>query len=216
MGCTSHFLSPLTPCDQLTAVSNSILAGLPNGAKLQATHSALLPTGCPLPPLSLRACQANVFPAMTKKSLISIGQLCNDGYDATFTADHVPLTKDGSTHITRHRNTTHGLWTISLLGGTPPTSTFPGAALAHSVYKMTTLQDLVIYLHHACFSPVPSTWIKAIDAGYFSTWPGLTSDLVRKHLPKSVATAKGHLRLDRKNVRSTQPTAPLPATEPTT
>ena len=81
---------------------------------------------------------------------------------------------------------------------------------------MTTLRDLVTYLHRACFSPVTRTWTKAIDAGFFSTWPGLTSDLVRKHLPKSLATAKGHLKQDRKNVRSTKSTTmdPSPTLNP--
>jgi hypothetical protein len=76
---------------------------------------------------------------------------------------------------------------------------------------MTTKRDLIIYLHRAAFSPVVSTWTKAIDAGFFTTWPGLTSDLVRKHLPKSLATAKGHLKQSPKNLRSTK----LPALPPT-
>ena len=53
-----------------------------------------------------------------------------------------------------------------------------------------------------------STWTSAITSGFFATWPGLTSALVRKHLPKSLATAKGHLRQDRKNVRSTRNNSP--------
>ena len=153
---------------------------------------------------------------MTGKSLLSIGQLCDDGYHATFTADHVQLTKHGSSHVIGHRDPTNGLWNVPLLGSHQPTNTFPVTSVSNSAYEMQTLPDLVTYLHRACFSPVPATWTKAIDAGYFATWPGLTSDLVRKHLAKSVATAKGHLRQDRKNVRSTKPTAPLPAPEPTT
>jgi hypothetical protein len=46
---------------------------------------------------------------------------------------------------------------------------------------MTTKQDLILYLHRAAFSPVVSNWTKAINAGFFTTWPGLTSGLVRKH-----------------------------------
>jgi hypothetical protein len=69
-----------------------------------------------------------------------------------------------------------------------------------------------------CFSPATSTWTDAIDAGFFTTWPGLTAALVRKHLPKSLATAKGHLKQDRTNVRSTQPAGlpTPPANSPTT
>ena len=64
---------------------------------------------------------------------------------------------------------------------------------------------MVQYLHAACFSPVPSTWCKAIRRGYFATFPGLTEKLVQKHLPKSDATTKGHQNQSRKNVRSTKP-----------
>ena len=57
---------------------------------------------------------------------------------------------------------------------------------ANSAYHMNTLPALVQFLHRACFSPVVDTWCKAIDAGYFTTCPGLTSKLVRKHLPVSI------------------------------
>ena len=61
------------------------------------------------------------------------------------------------------------------------------------------------YLHLAAFSPVPATWIKAIQKVLFQSWPGLTTKAVGKYLPKSIATNKGHLDQTRKNFRSTQP-----------
>ena len=69
---------------------------------------------------------------------------------------------------------------------------------------MRTKAVLVQYLHRFAFIPVVHTWTKAIDAGYFVTWPGLTSKLVRKHLPKLLATAKGHLKQDQNNICSTK------------
>ena len=81
----------------------------------------------------------------------------------------------------------------------------------HSAYEMTTQADLVQLLHRAAFSPVNSTWTQAIYAGCFTTWTGLTSVLVRKYLPKSLATTKGHMRQDRQNIRSTK-TAVRPTT----
>jgi hypothetical protein len=41
----------------------------------------------------------------------------------------------------------------------------------------------------------------------------LTSEQVRKHLPKSDATIKGHLQQQRQNLRSTQATPPIPTIE---
>ena len=52
------------------------------------------------------------------------------------------------------------------------------------------------------------TWTKAIENGQYITWPGLTSKLVRKHLPLSEETTLGHLHLLRQGIRQT-------ATDPT-
>jgi hypothetical protein len=60
------------------------------------------------------------------------------------------------------------------------------------------------------FSPEPSTFLRAIQRGHFSSWPGLTASLVTKHLAKSLATSKGHLRMQQQNIQSTKITADLP------
>jgi hypothetical protein len=73
---------------------------------------------------------------------------------------------------------------------------------AHSVYECSSNRYLVRFLHAVAFCPVRDTWIKAIRVGHFATWPGLTEDLVRTHLPKELATLKGHLSQRRKNLRS--------------
>ena len=72
------------------------------------------------------------------------------------------------------------------------------------IRKQQPAKDLVQYLHAACFSPVKSTWLKAIQNNQFITWPGLTTELVNKHLPKSIATAQGHLHRERQNLQSTK------------
>jgi hypothetical protein len=64
-------------------------------------------------------------------------------------------------------------------------------------------KDLINYLHAACFSPVKSTWIRAIKNGNFSSWPGLTEHAVEKNLSKSTSTTKDHLNQQRKNARTT-------------
>ena len=82
-------------------------------------------------------------------------------------------------------------------------------ALANSAYHTSTQAEHVAFLHAACGYPVPSTWLKAIDKGHFTTWPGLTSDLVKKHLPKSIVTVMGHQHQQHMNLRSTRlPVAP--------
>ena len=185
---------------------------------MNATHTANLPTDSGLPPLSDDGRKAHVFPGMTSHPLLSIGQFCDDGYEAVFTADKVFLHKHGKRYPVGTRNCTNKLWHIDLTSIhllSPATDVLqPPTCTANSAYTMTTLRDLVQYLHRACYSPVVQTWTKAIDAGFFTTWPGLTSAMVRKHLPKSMATAKGHLKQDRQNVRSTQPKPTTTTTTP--
>ena len=155
---------------------------------MQSTHTALLP----FPQLPLAARRAHVFPAFQIKSLLSIGQFCDSNFTTVFCKGQVKLRNDDTT-ITGQRDPSTGLYYIDL----PEPSPVASQALypcAYSAYEMRTKADLVQYLHRCDFSPVLHTWTKAIDAGYFATWSGLTSNLVRKHLPKLLATAKGDLK----------------------
>ena len=108
-GCTSHFLGANTPCTNKLATKNGIIAGLPDGASMQETHTPLLP----FTQLSLAARRANIFSALQNRALISIGQLCDDGLSATFRNDHLALVKQ-DIPITGERNTRNGLYYIDL------------------------------------------------------------------------------------------------------
>ena len=48
------------------------------------------------------------------------------------------------------------------------------------------------------------TLIKAINNGHLTTFPGLTLNLIRKHLRPSIPTAKGHIKQERQNIQSTK------------
>ena len=64
---------------------------------------------------------------------------------------------------------------------------------ANNVYNYALKRNIVKYLHCAAGSPVPATWCGAIDNNHYATWPGLTFQMVHKHLPESLATTKGHM-----------------------
>ena len=72
------------------------------------------------------------------------------------------------------------------------------------IRKKTVSSDLAEFLHGACFAPVLSTWIIAIQNNHFLTWPGRTEKLVRKYLFPSLVTAQGHLHQERKHLQSTK------------
>jgi hypothetical protein len=54
--------------------------------------------------------------------------------------------------------------------------------LAQNIQRLKTKEQLCEYLHRAAGHPVKKTWLAAIKAGEYTTWPGLTYELVSKHL----------------------------------
>ena len=109
--------------------------------------------------------------------------------------------------ITGPRDPSSGMYLANLKQLTRPSSlpSTPVHQFSNHIYDMRTKVDLAKYLHLCAWSPVPDTWIKSIENNFFTTWPGLTSQLVKKHLPKSLPTAQGHLKMVRQHVRSTKP-----------
>lgn len=206
-GCSSHFIVG-KPSSNTTA-DQTITVILPNGSTMSSDTTTTLN----LPHLTPEAKQAHVFPDL-HKSLVSIGQLCDAGCTATFNKTSVTVHKNNNIVVTGTRNTTNGLWEILLPPNDSPNVLTNDRCShrhvtplpeANSVYTTACNKELVQFLHRTCFSPTVSTWIDAIAAGFFATWPGLTVDLVRKHLPPSEATTLGHMRQTYQNTRSTQP-----------
>jgi hypothetical protein len=144
-----------------------------------------------------------VFPGLNGQALLSIGTFCDAGCTALFTATAVIIAREGKVVLTGQRQPP-GLWKTS--------ETTTNAPLEHSnpwhangAYTTQLRRNTIKFMHAAVFSPTTATWTKAIDAGNFQSWPGLTSTAVRTLLPKSMATAMGHRDQQRKNVRSTKP-----------
>jgi len=170
---------------------------------MNSTHSVQVPLA---PQLSASAQHGHVLNGLKTGSLISIGQLCDDDCAAIFTKFNVKIIKDGNIIITGNRDPQNGLWNIPL-APKPflPTSDKNVKFLASSaISDDITKQDLAAFLHGTIFSPSPSTLIRAIKKNHFTSWPGLTESIIRKHLPKSIATSKGHLRGQQKNIKSTK------------
>ena len=72
------------------------------------------------------------------------------------------------------------------------------------IRKKQTHTELVQYLHATGFSPVKSTFEHAIKKNFFKMWPGLTRELVTKHLYTPTATVQGHQHQERQKLQSTK------------
>jgi hypothetical protein len=78
--CTGHFLLVNAPCLSKVKYQNPLTVFLPNGATMESTHTAALD----ISELNKAASIAHFYPGMENHSLLSVGQLCNKGYTATF------------------------------------------------------------------------------------------------------------------------------------
>ena len=116
------------------------------------------------------------------------------------------MVKNGQTILKGIRNNKNVMWEtqLSLAFHNSSPSSLPLAAANNIIKKETTTNDLINFLHEACFSLSHSTWINAIKRNYFLGWPALTVKAVRKYLSPSPSTSKDHLDQAQKNHQSTK------------
>ena len=189
-GTTGHFLSTTAPITNKRPALCPLAVTLPNHEVMHSTHEAELS----LPGLPPEACSAHLFPSLGDLSLVSIGQLCDAGCVANFTATDVTVSKAGTT-VLQGRRHADKLWHVQLPS--------PPQALT-AVNQSTDPADLVAFAHAALFSPSISTLATALRRNYIH-FPGLTTEVLAKHPPKSAPMIQGHLDQVRKNLRSTKP-----------
>jgi hypothetical protein len=195
-GCTGHFLLVTAPCLNKVISRNPLTVPLPNGATMESSHTADLD----IPGLNAAASKAHVSPGMAHHSLLSVGQLCDEGYIVTFQRDTVTIcNSESSKMLSGPRDDTTGLWRINLK---KPNKPIPDP-IANNVYELRNTGALVHYLHKALFSPTKSALLQAVKDGYLINWPGLTEDAINKHLKLTPATAMGHMNQRRQSIRST-------------
>jgi len=113
----------------------------------------------------------------------------------TFTAQHAQVHRHGRLVLQGHRAAS-GLWHVPLPAWVPDNNHKQAIPVpidtAFTALPVATQANLSAFLHAACFCPAISTFRAAIQAGYFTTWPGLTDQLVAQQLQPSAATIKGH------------------------
>ena len=184
-------------CPQVRLSDNTII---------QSTHQGHLP----IPNIPPNATLSHTFPKLQSASFLSIRQLCYANCSAVFTKHQLNvLDKKNSLVLTSHRNYTDGLWNVPLTSSSlqsapvppskpEPPSPVPAAYVVLCYNKPNS--ELAAYLHAVAGYTTKSSFLQAIHNGNFTSWPGLTADLISKHLLPSIATAKGHIRQEPKNL----------------
>jgi hypothetical protein len=110
-GCTGHFMLVNAPCLNKIKSQTPLTVRLPNGATMESFHTAALN----IPELNADASIVHVFPGMANHYLLSVGQLCNEGYTFTFKNASVTVCNPQEFLIlSGARDLDTGIWRINL------------------------------------------------------------------------------------------------------
>ena len=97
------------------------------------------------------------------------------------------------------RNLKDGLWDLHIPSSSSAAYNQNTLHQANAIIsKDKSKTKLAQYLYAAILYPALGTFIQTIKKGNFLSWPGIESISLKQHLPKSMATAKGHLDQERK------------------
>jgi hypothetical protein len=148
---------------------------------------------------------------MKNHSLISVTKLCRAGCKVLFSADECVVIHNGIEVLRGQLHPKNGLWYLPINQKQTDTTfvihndskSTQNIHQANSVYHTSTLAETIQFIHQCLFSPSIDTFCKAIDNNQLIGFPPITSNQVRKYLPESTATAKGHMNRLRKGTRST-------------
>ena len=196
-GTTGHYLTLNSSCSNKRKAIYPLPIQMPNGEIIKSTHTALLNHQ----DLPFQAKQAHIFPGI-KKAMLSIGTFCEHSCEATFNnkSVHINNKQSGRTIMRGTRDAHTNFYMLSLTQQNNLMTEFktPDEYFAGSAYEWKSKKTLVEYHHTSCWSPTNLGWGKSITKKHFTSWPGLSVELVQKHLKKKIhhtwappATAEG-------------------------
>ncbi len=161
----------------------------PNGERMHSTHIGELD----LPMLRIDARKAHIVPALQNCSLLSMGTLCDAGYNIALSKTEINVLDTHNNNAivlsgARHRAT--GMWHIDLPS--------PKIEFVNRLGE-PKLGELVAFAHSTLFSPALSTLEFALNKGFLTNFPALTTKNLSRYPPVSRPMDKGHLDQTRKN-----------------
>ena len=160
----------------------------------------------------------DMVPALKHNSLLSGPKFADANYITVLTPEEVlifdgedlKLSASKEAVLRGWRDIPSGLWRVPLETTCAPRKSeyilLPRSSedAINNVYELPSTKQIVRYLHGCAGFPAKTTWIKAIRAGNYATWPHLTLQGVQKHFPESDETQQGHMRSIKQGIRSTK------------
>jgi hypothetical protein len=159
----------------------------------------------------------NIVPNL-HMTLISVPKMAEHGYIAVFDKHEAriydgtttKLTASGDPIIVAPWCEDTGLWKMELdldykiFGREYPKHFIAGVNEANAIFDLPNTRHSLHYYHALAGFPVKDTFLDAVRAVNYATWPSLTTTLIAKHFPNSEETQKGHMKGQWKGIRSTK------------
>ena len=152
-GATSNYMKP-NDSDVLSnkqQISDGPIINYPNAETTRPNLAGLLPYPTTL---SNKAKYTYVLPSLTSANLASVGQLCDDDCEVTFTKEKATISKNNKTIMIANRNIRDGLWDL-VLQRTPQPTSIPSSntqQINAIVSLQQTKRELINFLHAAWHS----------------------------------------------------------------
>ena len=173
-GASNHYFRKkyLGALKNVKQMTSGPIVKLPDSSTIQSTKEGNIPLHSSLSPT---ATKAHIFDNLTNSSLLSIGQLCDDGCTAALDKRFLRIFKNDICIIAGRRNRRDGLWDVSIpVSDNPDEITKISSCTVNAIIrKDTSTKELAEYLYACCGSPSVSTLVKAIHKGNFISWPGI-------------------------------------------
>jgi hypothetical protein len=108
----------------------------------------------------------------------------------------MPLDADGDKENDGHHNGNIEGENASNIGG--------ASEKANTILELPSTHQTILYHHASAGFPVKETFLNAIRAGNYATWPGLTVVALHKYFLDSDEKQKGHMKGQHQGIRSTK------------
>jgi hypothetical protein len=190
---------------------------LPDKSRVRATHKMLLKHK-----LMDGAWEINIVPGL-HSTLVSVPKIVDKDYIVVFDKNLAKTYNATTTTITATtepvlevpRCTLTGLWLMPLetktnggnqilnIAGDRASNIQGVTERANAIFELPSTRQTILYHHALAGFPVKETFLNAVRAGNYTTWPGLTITALQKYFPNLDELQKGHMKGQQQGIHST-------------
>jgi hypothetical protein len=181
---------------------------LPDKSRVPATHKMLLKHK-----LREGAREMNIVPGL-HSTLVSVPKIVDEDYIVvfdkklakTYNAKTTTIMATAEPVLKAPQCTSTGPWLMPLktkTNGGNQNSNIAGdrasniegvSERANAIFELPSTHQTILYHHALAGFPVKETFLNAVRAVNYATWPGLTIAALHKYFPNSDKTQKGHMK----------------------